>query len=238
MQSTTLEYTNGKQNFKGKLFFDETETGRRPGVVVFPEAFGLGEHVCERAERLARMGYVVLAADFHGGGKEYPDLASVSPVIQALYADRAEWRSRARAAFDALAAQPQVDSAKIAAVGFCFGGTTGLELARSGAPLAGVVTFHAGLIPELPEDAGRIGASVLICHGADDPIVKPEAIDAVEAEFRRDKVDWQFIYYGGALHGFTNAAIGRHGNPALAYNALADRRSWAAMTELFEEVFA
>jgi dienelactone hydrolase len=238
MNSKTLEYTDGKLRFLGKLFWDGELDEKRPGIIVFPEAFGLGEHACRRAEQLALLGYVALAADPHGEGKLFDDLAGVGPVIQALYADRAGWRSRALAAFDALKAQPQVDATKIAAIGFCFGGSTCIELARTGAALAAIATFHSGLLPELPEDAGRIRAKVLINHGADDPLVKSEAIAAVMNEFRRDKVDWEFIFFGNAVHSFTEASAGRRNNPALAYNSRAEKRSWAAMCGLFDEVFS
>ena len=239
MKSTSIEYTNGKQTFIGYLTWDETQTGKRPGVVVFPEAFGLNAHARERADRLAKLGYVALGADFHGDGKVFNDLAALRPSMQALYGDRAEWRSRAQAALDTLVAQPQVDGNRTAAIGFCFGGTTALELARSGAPLSAITTFHAGLLPGLPEDAGRIRAKVLICHGAEDPLVQKETIDAVMNEFRRDKTDWQFIYYGNTFHSFTEPeADKRSGNvPTFAYSKKAEERSWAAMRHLFEESF-
>ncbi|HET8710945.1 MAG TPA: dienelactone hydrolase family protein, partial [Spongiibacteraceae bacterium] len=216
--------------------WDDSHSGKRPGIVVFPEAFGLGEHARQCAEQLAQLGYIALAADPHGEGKIFTDMAGVGPAIQALYADRSEWRSRAQAALDTLVAQPLVDADKIAAIGFCFGGTTCLELARSGAPLSAIVTFHAGLLPEAPEDAGRMRAKVLLCHGADDPIVKQETIDTVMNEFRRDKVDWQFNYYGNTVHSFTNPF--QPGNvPGFAYNATVTARAWATMRNLFDEIF-
>jgi dienelactone hydrolase len=138
---------------------------------------------------------------------------------------------------DALRAQPGVDGSRVAAIGYCFGGATALELARSGAPLAAIATFHAGLIPELAEDAGRIRAKVLVCHGADDPLVKKEAIDAVMTELRRDKVDWQVIFYGNAVHSFTNPEADARQVPALKYDKKADERSWSVMRQLFEETF-
>jgi dienelactone hydrolase len=237
MQTQKLEYTNGKTNFVGQLVWDETTPGRRPGVVVFPEAFGLNDHARQRAERLAQLGFVALAADPHGEGALLNDMASLGPAIKALYADRAEWRSRAHAALDALIAQPQVDGNRTAVIGFCFGGTTCLELARSGAPLAAIATFHAGLLPELAEDAGRIRAKVLICHGAEDPLMKQDVVDAVMAEFRRDKIDWQFIYYGNAAHSFTDPAADLRKVPGFAYNKVAEDRSWAAMRQLFNDAF-
>ena len=192
----------------------------------------------ERAERLARLGYVALAADLNGGGVVNDDMAKVGPAIQALYSNRGEWRARARAALDALLAQPQVDGQRVAAIGFCFGGTTAIELMRSGAPLAAVATFHAGLLAELPEDAGRVRARLLVCHGAEDPLVKKEAIEALMAELRRDKVDWQFIHYGNAAHSFTEPAADQRKVPGLAYDKKADARSWAAMRSLLDEAFA
>ena len=237
MKTQSIEYTNGTQKFIGYLTWDDTQTGKRPGVVVFPEAFGLNDHARERADRLAQLGYVALAADFHGDGKVFKDLASLGPSMQALYGNRAEWRSRAKAALDTLVAQPQVDGNRTAAIGFCFGGTTAVELARSGAPLSAITTFHAGMLPGLAEDAGRIRAKVLVCHGADDPIVQKEAIDAVMSEFRRDKTDWQFIYYGNTVHSFTNPDADSRNAPPFAYSKTAEDRSWAAMRYLFDECF-
>jgi dienelactone hydrolase len=235
MQTKDLLYTDGKTNFAGYLAWDETKAGRRPGVVVFPEAFGLNEHARKRAERLAQLGFVALAADPHGAGAVLNDMDSLRPAIGALYADRALWRSRARAALDALMAQPNVDAGRTAAIGFCFGGATCLELARSGAPLSAIATFHAGLLPELAQDAGKNRAKVLVCHGAEDPLMKQETIDAVMAEFRRDKIDWQFIYYGNAAHSFTDPDADARKAPGFGYNEVAESRSWETMRQLFDE---
>ena len=237
MQTKKLAYTDGRTKFIGELVWDETKTGRRPGVVVFPEAFGLNEHARQRAERLAHWGFVALAADPHGEAALLNDMDSLRPAIAALYADRSQWRSRARAALDALAGQPNVDASRTAAIGFCFGGSTCLELARSGAPLAAIATFHAAFLPELAQDAGRIRAKVLVCHGAEDPLMKKETVDAVMAEFRRDKIDWQFIYYGNAAHSFTDPAADARQAPGFAYNKVVEERSWATMRQLFDEAF-
>ena len=237
MKTKTLEYTNGKTKFIGYLASDDAHGGPRPGVVVFPEAFGLADHAKKRADRLAQLGYVALAADINGEGAVYNDMAQLGPLIQSFYDDRSEWRSRARAALDALRAQPGVDGARLAAIGYCFGGATALELARSGAPLAAIATFHAGLSAELPEDAGRIRAKVLVCHGADDPLVKQEVIDGVMMELRRDKVDWQVVFYGNAVHSFTNPEADERQVPALKYDKKADERSWSLMRHLFDEAF-
>jgi dienelactone hydrolase len=237
MKTQTIEYQGGKTKCIGYLAWDESLAGQRPGIVVFPEAFGLNDHARQHAERLAQLGFVALAADVHGEGFVYSDLSALSPAIQSLYADRADWRSRAQAAFDTLAALPQVNRNQIATIGFCFGGATCFELARAGAPLAAIVTFHAGIATELPEDAGRIRAKVLICNGAEDPVVKKEQLDAVTAELRRDKVDWQLIQYGNTVHSFTDSEADKRNAPGFAYNALTVERSWTAMRHLFAEVF-
>jgi dienelactone hydrolase len=237
MKTQALPYSNGKTKFVGYLALDETKSGARPGVVVFPEAFGLGDHARQVAERLAQLGYVALAADINGEGVVYQDMAKLGPLIQSFQSDRSELRSRARAALDALLAQSSVDGKRAAAIGYCFGGATALELARTGAPLAAIATFHAGVMAELPGDAGRIRASVLICNGAEDPLVNKEVLDAVTAELRRDKVDWQLVQYGNTVHSFTNVEADKRGMPALAYNQKAHERSWAAMRRLFGEAF-
>ena len=237
MKKQQLDYTNGKKTFKGELYWDETRTGRRPGVVVYPEGFGLNDHARERAARLVKLGYVAFVADPHGDGVVLPDLQTLMPALQAMFADRAEWRSRARAAYETLIAQPQVDDTKTAAIGFCFGGATCLELARTGAPLSAIATFHAGLLPELPEDAGRIRSKVLICHGAEDPLLPKEVLEAVMGELRRDTVDWQLIFYGNAVHSFSDPEADKRNVPALKYDQKAEARSWSVMRTLFEETF-
>jgi dienelactone hydrolase len=184
------------------------------------------------------LGYIAFCADMNGDGTVFTEMAQLGPVMQALFGDRAEWRGRARAALDVLTAQAGVDTQRLAAIGFCFGGTTAVELARTGAPLAAIATFHAGMVAGLPDDAGKIRARVLISHGADDPLVKQEALDTVLAEFRRDRIDWQIAYYGNTVHSFTNRTRDDGSNPALAYNAKVAARSWAAMRHLFEEAFS
>jgi dienelactone hydrolase len=237
MQSKKLEYSHGKTRLIGELFWDEKAGGKRPGVVLYAEAFGLNDHAREHARKLVELGYVAFCADMNGDGTVYTEMAQLGPVMQALFADRGEWRGRARAALEVLVAQPNVDGQRLAAIGFCFGGTTALELARTGAPLAAITTYHGGLVAGLPEDAGKIRARVLICHGAEDPLVKQEVLDAVMAEFRRDRTDWQVTFYGNTVHSFTNRTRNDGSNPALAYNAHVAARSWAAMRQLFEEAF-
>jgi dienelactone hydrolase len=237
MEHRTLEYRDGSATLKGHLA-EPGGSDPRPGVVLFPEAFGIGEHVIERARRLAAIGYVALAADPYGAGAQARDLPHAIELMNAVRGSVGGWRARARAAMDALSAQPGVDRGKIAAIGYCFGGSTALELARSGAPLRAVVTFHAGLEAPRPEDARNIRARVLVCHGAGDPLVPAEHLEAFQAQMAATQVDWQIHSYGGAVHSFTNPDAGALGMPAFAYHEGADRRSWASMLALFEEAFA
>ena len=234
MVNKTLEYRDGAVTLKGYLA-DDGRAGARPEVVLFPEAFGIGEHVFDRARRLAALGYVALAADPYGDAAQARDLPHAIELMTAVRSDVGRWRARAQAALDALSAQPGVNRAKLAAIGYCFGGSTALELGRSGAPLSAIVSFHGGLEAPRPDDAKNIRAKVLVCHGADDPLMPPEQVAAFVAQMRATPVDWQLCSYGGAVHSFTNPDADKFGNPALAYNAAADRRSWAAMLALFEE---
>jgi dienelactone hydrolase len=237
METKRLDYRDGTVRLEGFLADDEKRAGMGPGIVVFPDARGLGEHAMERARRLAALGYTVLAADLYGDGVQAGDLAHALELMRGLRSDMMRWRARAGAALDALSRQEKVDRAKLAAIGYCFGGSTALELARSGAKLAGVVSFHGGLDSLQPDDARHIKAKILVCHGAMDPLVPPEQVAAFEAEMRKTDVDWQVHTYGGTVHAFTNPDAGSADLPAFAYNAAADRRSWSAMLGLFEEIF-
>ena len=220
----------------GQLFVPATSQPVA-GVLVFPEAFGLGAHAVGRARRLAEMGYAALACDLHGEGRVM-DLESVIPVIGAMRGDPLRIRARAEPAWRALTARPEVDASRVAAMGFCFGGTMALELARGGADLRAVVGFHSGLATLRPEDAKNIKARVLVCIGADDPGIPPDQRAAFEAEMRDGKVAWEMQLYGGVVHSFTNPEADSMGRPEFArYDARADRVSWAAMGELFNEVF-
>ena len=238
MKTETIEYKDGDVTLRGYLAFDEKKSGKRPAVLVMPEALGLGAQAKKRAERLAELGYVALAGDPYGNGLE---LATVEEAIQLagkLFADLGKARQRARVALDKLASLPQADPSRMAAIGFCMGGTFGLELARDGAPLKGVVTFHSGLQTQRPA-ADKINAKILINTGADDPMVPFEQVKAFADEMTKAGADWEIISYGGTKHSFTNPDADSAGMPAaLAYNKLADERSWRAMKSFFEEIFA
>ena len=238
MNTETLTYEADGLHMVSRLYYDGRGGEARPGVLVFPEAFGLGGHATSRAERLAGLGYIALACDLHGEGRVFGDLGEVMPLIEALRADPLHTRARASAALDALKGGAEVDASRIAAIGFCFGGTMALELARGGAEVAGVVGFHSGLATARPEDAKNVRGKVLVCIGADDPSIPPEQRQAFEREMREGRVDWQMNLYGGVVHGFTNPEAGRLGRPDMArYDPRADARSWAEMLAFFGEIF-
>jgi Dienelactone hydrolase and related enzymes len=238
MNTETLTYESDGLHMISHLYYDEGEAGPRPGVLVFPEAFGLGEHAKSRAERLAGLGYVTLACDLHGEGRVLSDLNEAMALIAPLRADPSRTRARASAALDALRGRAEVDASRIAAIGYCFGGTMALELARGGAEVVGVVGFHSGLATARPEDAKNIRGKILVCIGADDPSIPLEQRTAFEKEMREGGVDWQMNLYGGVVHSFTNSQADRLGRPEMArYNAKADARSWAEMRAFFDEIF-
>ena len=236
MRHEILTYEADGLTMKSRLFVERAERARA-GVLVFPEAFGLGRHAIARAERLAGMGYAALACDLHGEGRLVDDLQEAIGLLQPLRAEPSRTRARAKAALDALAARDEVDAARIAAIGFCFGGTMALELARSGAAIKAVVGFHSGLKTAAPKtDAKAIGARVLVCIGADDPFIPPEERAGFEAEMRDGGIDWQMHLYGGTVHSFTNREAAERNMPqAIRYSAEADDRSWAAMQQVFAE---
>jgi dienelactone hydrolase len=236
MQNDVVTYKVDGLTMKSQLF-SEPASQPRAGVLVFPEAFGLGEHAVSRAKRLAGMGYVALACDIHGDGRLINDLNKAIGKLQPLYADTSRMRARAQAALTMLAQRKEVDGSRIASIGFCFGGTLSLELARSGADIKSVVGFHSGLSTTAPKtDAKAIRARILVCIGADDPFISPQERKAFESEMRNAGVDWQMHLYGGTVHSFTNVQAEKRGMPeAMRYSAAADTRSWAAMQELFGE---
>ncbi len=239
MRTETLTYQADGLAMRSRLFFEPGD-GPRPGVLVFPEAFGLSAHAVARAERLAGLGYVALACDLHGEGRLVDGLDEAMGLLKPLFADPSRTRARASGGLDALLARPEVDGDRVAAIGFCFGGTMALELARDGAALKAVVGFHSGLgTVAPPTDAEAIQARVLVCIGADDPMIPPDQRAGFEAEMRGAGVDWQMHLYGNTVHSFTNQEAGKRNMPdAIRYSPEADARSWASMRALFDETLA
>ncbi|MCY4385637.1 MAG: dienelactone hydrolase family protein [Desulfurellaceae bacterium] len=237
MRAESLEYKDGDVTLKGFVALDDQSNHKRPGILVMPEAFGLGKQAKDRALRLASLGYAALAGDPYGNGLEVSDLQEAIKHAGAIREDNTKFRQRIRAGLDALMALPQVDADRLVVMGYCMGGSCSLEMARDGAPLKGVVSFHGALETQSPAEPGKVQAKVLVCHGADDPFVPVEHVTAFEEEMTKAGVDWQVISYGGTVHSFTNPEA--DGSiEGICYNKQADERSWQAMQAFFDEIFA
>ncbi len=209
---------------------------KRPGILIAPDWFGVGDFVRTRAEALAKLGYVVLVADVYGKGIRPATAQEAAGMTRAFREDRAALRMRVRAGYDALRALPQVDEQYLVATGYCFGGTTVLELARSGAELSGVVSFHGGLSNPNPRDVANIRGKVLVMHGAADPFVPQAEVTTFRNEMQEAGIDLRFIAYPGAVHAFTSPLAGSDPSTGLAYDALADAASWREFSQFLAEV--
>jgi dienelactone hydrolase len=236
MKTQDIEYHADGQRLVGYLAVDDAKPGKRPGIIVAHEGGGLTDHAKTSARRLAEAGYVAFALDYYGDGQPLSDMSQAMGRIGAWMADPTGIRARAHAALEVLTAQAETDADRLAGIGYCFGGTTVLEMARAGEPLKAVVGFHSGLGTARPATGG-IKAAVLVQIGADDPIIPPEQRGAFEAEMNAAEADWRMIVYGGAGHSFTNPGSNALGRPGFEYNEKADKRSWRAMLDLFDETF-
>ncbi|MEO7300494.1 MAG: dienelactone hydrolase family protein [Verrucomicrobiota bacterium] len=236
IKTETVEYKQGDTTLAGFHAYDNSISGKRPGILIVHQWKGLGDYEQKRAEMLAALGYNVFAADIYGKGIRPTNPKDAGELAGKYKTDRALLRDRVKTALAQLQKDEMTDSKKTAAIGYCFGGTAVLELARSGAEISGVVSFHGGLSSPSPADAKNIKGKVLVLHGADDPHVNPEVPDFQE-EMRKAGVDWQFVAYGGAVHSFTDWNAGTDNSKGAAYNAKADKRSWQAMKEFFAEIF-
>ncbi|WP_137817232.1 dienelactone hydrolase family protein [Pseudomonas sp. 2FG] len=223
--------------FEGMLIYDNAVTGPRPGLLMVPDWLGVTEDSAKMAARAAGDKYVVFVADMYGKAVRPSNPDEAKAAADAVKADRAMMRKRAQAAVEVLKAQTtQVDTSKLGAIGFCFGGGSVLELARSGAPLKGFVSFHGNLDTPNPADAQNIKAPVLVLHGANDPAVPQAQVDGFVAEMKAAKTDWQLVSYGGAVHSFSNPLANVPGRNQ--YHPLVAARAFKAMNDLFDEVFA
>lgn len=237
LRTQVVEYRQGNTVLEGYLAYDDALSTKRPGVLVVHEWTGLGDYVKRRAEQLAQLGYVAFAADIYGKGIRPSNPTDAAAQAKIYRSDRQLMRDRAKAGLSVLQANPLTDPTRIAAIGYCFGGGTVLELARSGASVAGVVSFHGNLDTPNVADAANIKGRVLVLHGASDPYVPAEQVDAFEAEMTNANVDWQLVSYGGVVHSFTNPEAGTDKSKGAAYDQQADQRSWAAMKQFFAEIF-
>jgi len=242
VRTETVEYKQDGAVLEGYLAYDDAAKGTRPGVLVIHEWWGINDYIKKRTEQLAQLGYIAFAADIYGKGLR-AKTHEEAMVLAGKYrsgSDRTLLRARAQAGLDVLKKNPLTDAKRVAAIGYCFGGTTVLELARSGTDVAGVVSFHGGLDTPDTADANNIKGKVLALTGADDPHVKPEQVLAFEDEMRKAGVDWYLVAYGNAVHSFTNpeaSELGKKFNLPLAYNEKADKESWADMKKFFAELF-
>lgn len=240
--SRDVAWEAGGRAYAGAVVFDPDKLaaagGQLPGVLVIHQWMGPTENERMRARMLAELGYVAFVADAYGVDVRPKDTKEAGAAAMALKGDRAELRRRLQASLDKFLSQPEVDRARVAAIGYCFGGTGALELARAGAPLVGVASFHGGLDSPTPADGRNIKAKVLVLHGAADPYVKAADIAAFLAELDQAKVDWQMVSYAGAVHAFTQKEAGSDPSKGAAYDAAADRRSWVALQDFLAEVFA
>lgn len=237
IRSQTVEYKEGDAMLEGYLVYDDASSSKRPGVLVVHEWWGLNDFIKGRADQLAQLGYVAFAADIYGKEKRAKDAKEAGQLAGIYWKDRKLLRARANAGLDILMKHKFTDTSRVAAIGYCFGGTTVLELARSGASIAGVVSFHGALDTPDVNDAKSIRTKVLVQTGADDPNVPPSQVLAFVDEMRKARVDWYLIMYGGVVHSFTNPAAGNDPSKGAAYNEQADRRSWQAMKDFFAEIF-
>ncbi|CAJ0960153.1 unnamed protein product, partial [Mesorhabditis belari] len=240
VKTEAFEYSdsNGDQ-FEGLLAYPEDiERSERPGVIVFHAFGGCGKFEREKALELAKLGYVALAADVYGKGKIGTTTEENFTLLRALLPQRTTTlKRRILATFEAFTKVPTVDTNKIAATGYCFGGLCGLDLARFGANVKGIVSFHGTLLP-LPEAENTpIHASIQIHHADLDHRIN-EQIAGFQEEMRARKADWHFVTYSDAEHGFTEPEIGLLNHPGVSYNEKADKRSWSSMKNFFEEMFA
>ena len=234
---TVVPYRHEGVELAGYLAYDDSIEGKRPGVLLIHEWWGLNDYVRMRAERLAGMGYVAFAADMYGKGKVTGNPEEASEWAQRLRGDIGLWRRRAMAALDVLKADPRADVTRIAAIGYCFGGATVQLLAYAGASINGIVSFHGGFVNPSPEEAKAVKAKILICHGAADKFSSPEAMKEYIAAMDRGGLDWQMVIFGGAEHAFTNPEAGKAGIEGVAYSKSADERSWKYMKDFFDEIF-
>jgi len=237
VQTKTIPYQHGEVALEGFLAWDDVVHGVRPGVLVVHEWWGLNDYARQRAQQLAKLGYVAFAVDMYGVGKvtDHPDQAG--EWMKQIQANVALWQARAIKGLAVLRSQALVDLNRIAAIGYCFGGATVVELAYSGADIRGAVSFHGSLPLPGNQPVHQTKAKLLLAHGNQDPFVKEEHVRKFRTALDKAHLDWQMIVYAGARHSFTNPGADAHGIDALQYNESADRRSWKHLQVFFDEIF-
>ena len=237
VQTKAIQYDDEGTSLTGHLYWDDAIAGQRPGVLVIHEWWGLNDYVKERARMLAGLGYVAFAADMYGGNRVTRKPEQASDWMQEITADVDLWRQRAAAGLRQLTSSELVKPGMVAAIGYCFGGGTVLQMSYGGADLKGVVSFH-GSLPAAPEEsAGRIKARILLLHGQADTFVGPDVVANFQVKLEAAGANWEMDSYGGVRHSFTNPRVGEYGIENLKYDPLADARSWRRMQDFFDELF-
>lgn len=232
-----IEYRHGDVVLEGYVAYPKDAKGKLPGVLICHQWMGPSPYERMRAEETAKLGMVAFALDIYGKGVRPKDSQEAAKLATGYKSDRALLRARALAGLEALRKVDVCDPSKIAVMGYCFGGTTALEVARSGADISGTISFHGDLSSPTPDDAKRIKGKVVAYHGADDPFVPAAQVAAFEEEMRKAGVDWQLVAFGGAVHSFTLKAAGSDNAKGAAYNEKADLRSWEMYKSFLAEIF-
>ena len=233
VKTKKITYKHGDKEHHGYLAWDDAVKGPRPGVLVVHEWWGLNDYAKRRAEQLAKMGYIAFAADMYGEGKTTEHPKEAGEMAAKVRASVEDWRKRATEALDVLKSQPQCDKNRLAAIGYCFGGSTALQLAFAGTDLKAVVSFHGALPSPTASEVKQIKAAILVCHGADDKFIPEKAIKAFREPLDKAGVKYEFIAYKGVVHSFTVPEADKVGNPGMKYDQHADQDSWKRMQELF-----
>lgn len=235
VKTQTVQYQDGDQVLSGFIAYDDSLPGKRPGVLVVHEWWGLNDYVKRRTQMLAELGYVAFAADMYGDNRVTAHAADAQGWMKQITENQDAWQRRALAGLEALKQSDKVDEGHLAAIGYCFGGATVMQLAYAGANLDGVVSFHGSLPVATPDQQKTIKSSILIAHGDQDSHVPPERVTAFQQALDAAEADWQMVSYGGAKHGFTNPDAGGYGIDSLAYDPKADIRSWSLMQSFLTE---
>lgn len=235
VKKKNISYLSDQTTLKSVLFYDSNNEGKLPGILLFSDWLGVGDFAFEKARSFVKEGFVVLVADVYGDGKVPKDQKEAFELSSVYKNNRLLMRERANSSFDEFKKLDIVKKNNISAVGYCFGGTVALELARSGADLKNVVVFHAGLDTPLEAVQENFKPKVLALHGADDPHVPIEQVLKFQEELRKAKADWSFVSYGNSVHSFTNKKAGTDASKGVAYNKLADKRSWSVAVSFLKE---
>jgi dienelactone hydrolase len=237
VQTKKISYKHGDLECQGFLAWDDSVQGARPGVLVVHEWWGLNDYARSRAEQLAKLGYIAFAADLYGEGKSTTHPKEAGEMANKVRMNIEDWRKRAFDALEVLKSQPQCDKTNLAAIGYCFGGSTVLQMAFSGADLKAVVSFHGALPVPTEDEVKNIKAAILICHGADDKFIPAKVIESFRQALDKGGVKYEFVSYPGAVHSFTVPNAESHGMPGIKYDKSADEDSWKRMQALFTEKF-